>query len=70
MIYRAPSQTKKGKKKENERSVFQLSSVARQCRFHSSKFDLKYGAPAMTRCGLILLGCKSAKMRFLIERKL
>lgn len=48
MIYRAPSQTKKGKKKENERSVFQLSSLARQCRFHSSKFDLKYGAPART----------------------
>lgn len=36
MIYRAPSKTKKGEKKEKERSVFQLGSLGLQCSSHTS----------------------------------
>lgn len=58
MIYRAPSQTKKRKRKKktlNERSVFQHSSFVLQCRFHSSKFWLEIWQSGRDTCGLIFV---------------
>lgn len=60
MIYRAPSQTKKKRKKTlNERSVFQHSSPVLHCRFHPSKFWLRNMA-TKRRCGPFF--CQVAKV--------
>lgn len=66
MIYRAPSQKWKKKKRE-KKCKWEISFPAKLSFFSSAgftliSFDLKYGVPAMTWWVPILWGCRSANM--------